>query len=82
MNFLVLTTIFPGDHILLLPAVISGAHIVILLAALLLLFGGKKIPELMGGIGKGIKEFKKASKVDDESNNASKEMPKDETKKE
>jgi sec-independent protein translocase protein TatA len=82
MNFLVLTTIFPVDHILLLPAVISGAHIVILLAALLLLFGGKKIPELMGGIGKGIKEFKKASKVDDESNNASKEMPKDETKKE
>ena len=30
--------------------------------AILLLFGGKKIPELMGGLGKGIKEFKKASK--------------------
>ena len=31
-------------------------------AAILLLFGGKKIPELMKGIGKGIKEFKNAKK--------------------
>lgn len=32
-----------------------------------LIFGGKKLPELMGGLGKGIKEFKKASKdVQDE----------------
>ena len=29
------------------------------------LFGGKKIPELMGGFGKGIKEFKKATKDED-----------------
>tara|TARA_B100000989_G_scaffold270651_1_gene226884 strand:- start:3591 stop:3770 length:180 start_codon:yes stop_codon:yes gene_type:complete len=34
----------------------------IIMLAILLLFGGKKIPELMGGLGKGIKEFKKASK--------------------
>jgi sec-independent protein translocase protein TatA len=33
--------------------------------AILLFFGGKKIPELMKGIGGGIKEFKKASKEDD-----------------
>jgi sec-independent protein translocase protein TatA len=31
----------------------------------LLLFGGKKIPELMRGLGSGIKEFKDASKDDD-----------------
>jgi sec-independent protein translocase protein TatA len=31
-----------------------------------LLFGGRKIPELMKGIGQGMKEFKKASKVEDE----------------
>jgi sec-independent protein translocase protein TatA len=31
-----------------------------------LLFGGKKIPELMKGIGQGMKEFKKASQIDDE----------------
>ncbi len=45
--------------------VISGAHIVIVVIAMLLLFGGKKIPELMGGIGKGMKDFKKAIKEDD-----------------
>jgi sec-independent protein translocase protein TatA len=33
---------------------------------LLLLFGGSKIPELMGGLGKGMKEFKKAMKDDDQ----------------
>jgi sec-independent protein translocase protein TatA len=45
--------------------VISGGHILILVVAMLLLFGGKKIPELMGGIGKGMKDFKKAIKDDD-----------------
>ena len=33
--------------------------------AILLLFGGKKIPELMKGVGKGIKEFKDSSKDED-----------------
>ena len=37
-------------------------QVVIIVAALLLLFGGRKIPELMKGLGSGIKEFKKASK--------------------
>jgi len=45
---------------------ISGGHILIVVIALLLLFGGKKIPELMGGIGKGMKDFKKALKEDDD----------------
>jgi sec-independent protein translocase protein TatA len=42
--------------------VLSGAHVILIIAALLLLFGGQKIPELMGGLGKGMKEFKKAMK--------------------
>jgi sec-independent protein translocase protein TatA len=44
---------------------LSGGHIAILVVAMLLLFGGKKIPELMGGIGKGMKDFKKAIKEDE-----------------
>ena len=34
--------------------------------AILLLFGGKKIPELMKGLGKGVKEFKDATKPEEE----------------
>lgn len=37
-------------------------QVIIILAVVLLLFGGKKIPELMKGLGKGVKEFKDASK--------------------
>ena len=40
-------------------------QIIIIVAVILLLFGGRKIPELMGGLGKGIKEFKKATKEED-----------------
>ena len=40
-------------------------EIFLVLAVVLLLFGGKKIPELMKGIGKGIREFKDASKGED-----------------
>ena len=44
----------------------SGYEIVIILVVVVLLFGGKKIPELMRGLGSGMKEFKKAtSGVDD-----------------
>jgi sec-independent protein translocase protein TatA len=41
---------------------IGGPQIIIILVVVLLLFGGKKIPELMKGLGSGIKEFKNASK--------------------
>lgn len=37
---------------------------VLIAVVILLLFGGKKIPELMRGLGSGIKEFKDASKED------------------
>ena len=44
----------------------SGGHILVIVLVLVLLFGGKKIPELMRGLGEGIREFKKASKVEPE----------------
>ena len=43
-------------------------EILIILAIVLLLFGGKKIPELMKGLGSGVKEFKNAAKDDQTAN--------------
>ena len=43
----------------------SGFELFIIVAVVVMLFGGKKIPELMKGIGKGIKEFKGAVKDDE-----------------
>lgn len=42
-------------------AAIGMPQIILILVIVLLLFGGKKIPELMKGLGKGVKEFKDAS---------------------
>ena len=50
-----------------LPLAIGPWQIVLIVLAVLLLWGGKKIPELMKGLGGGIKEFKKASREDDDS---------------
>ncbi|MCL9804102.1 twin-arginine translocase TatA/TatE family subunit [Flavobacterium amniphilum] len=44
---------------------IGTPEILIILVVVLLLFGGKKIPELMKGLGSGLNEFKKASKGED-----------------
>ena len=52
-------------------------EILVIAVIILLLFGGKKIPELMKGIGSGIKEFKKSVKDDD---NKDKEEDKNNTK--
>jgi sec-independent protein translocase protein TatA len=41
-----------------LIAGLGGTEIAVILVIVLLLFGGRKIPELMRGLGKGIKEFK------------------------
>lgn len=41
---------------------IGGPQVILIIAVVLLLFGGRKIPELMRGLGSGIKEFKNASK--------------------
>jgi len=43
---------------------VGGTQLVIILVVVLLLFGGRKIPELMKGLGNGIKEFKNATKED------------------
>lgn len=45
-----------------LLAILGGQEIIIILIIVLLLFGGRKIPELMKGLGKGMKEFKDAQK--------------------
>jgi sec-independent protein translocase protein TatA len=45
---------------------LSPMHILLVLLVLVLLFGGKKIPELMKGLGQGMREFKKASSNDPE----------------
>jgi len=47
-------------------AMIGAPQIILIIAVVLLLFGGRKIPELMKGLGSGIKEFKKATKEDSE----------------
>lgn len=44
--------------------VVGMPQIILIVVILLLLFGGKKIPELMKGLGSGLKEFKNASKED------------------
>ncbi|MCH4552127.1 MULTISPECIES: twin-arginine translocase TatA/TatE family subunit [Aestuariibaculum] len=44
---------------------IGPLQIALIVIVVLLLFGGKKIPELMRGLGSGIKEFKDASKDDE-----------------
>ena len=49
--------------------IIGPPQIIIRLIVVLLLFGGKKIPELMRGLGKGVKEFKEATKNEEEAEN-------------
>lgn len=47
---------------LVLLGIIGAPEIIIVAIIILILFGGRKIPELMRGLGKGVKEFKDASK--------------------
>ena len=49
-----------------LGAMIGPWQIVLIAVIILLLFGGKKIPDLMKGLGEGIKEFKKATNEKDD----------------
>ena len=44
----------------------SPMHLILIILVIVLLFGGKKIPELMKGLGQGMREFKKASQIDSE----------------
>ncbi|MBL9203643.1 MAG: twin-arginine translocase TatA/TatE family subunit [Opitutaceae bacterium] len=45
---------------------LGGPELLLILAVVLLLFGAKKLPELAKGLGRSVKEFKKASVEDDE----------------
>ncbi len=54
---------------------IGPLEIILILVVVVLLFGGRKIPELMKGIGQGLKEFKKAK--DTEGNDSDKGIAKD-----
>ena len=53
-----------------IPLAIGAPQIILIVVVVLLLFGGKKIPELMRGLGSGIKEFKDASKEDETADSA------------
>lgn len=61
---------------LLISSVILGMfgpwEIVIIVLVVILIFGGRKIPELMRGLGQGMKEFKNATKEDKEDQNTEK----------
>lgn len=61
---------------LVLPLWIGAPQIILIVIVVLLLFGGRKIPELMRGLGSGIKEFKDASKDDETPTNTEEEHKK------
>ena len=60
---------------LFIPLVFSPGpfEIIIILIVVVLLFGGRKIPELMKGLGQGMKEFKKATKDEEKKDSDEKE---------
>lgn len=53
-------------NLFIITGIIGPWQVVLIVAIALLLFGGKKIPELMKGIGQGMKEFKKTMASDEE----------------
>jgi sec-independent protein translocase protein TatA len=60
---------------------LGGQELILILLIILLLFGAQKLPELAKGLGKGIKEFKKAqNEIEDEFNKAVDDSPKKEKK--
>ena len=62
--------------IAMMPLMIGTWEIVAIVAVILLLFGGKKIPELMKGLGKGVKSFKQGmNEVEKEIDNAASDKP-------
>ena len=65
-----------------MPLAIHGWEWIIVALVVLLLFGGKKIPELMRGLGKGVKSFKDGMKeVEGEINDIKKDINSDSEKK-
>jgi sec-independent protein translocase protein TatA len=60
---------------------LSGTELLVVLGVAVLLFGGKKIPEVAKGLGEGIKNFKQAIKTDDDPPAGKKEKEEEEVKK-
>ena len=52
---------------------LGATEIILIVVVILLMFGGKKIPELMRGLGQGIREFKESSRGDKKDNNPEKQ---------
>ena len=52
-------------NLFVIAGMVGPWQVIVIVFALLLLFGGKKIPELMKGLGQGMKEFKKATGTDE-----------------
>ena len=60
--------------------VVGPWQIIIIILAIIILFGGKKIPEIARGLGLGLKEFKKATReIKDEVQNAAKDVEENNT---
>lgn len=68
------------NTLFILPLAIQGWEWIVIALVVLLLFGGKKIPELMRGLGKGVKSFKQGMKeVEADVNEIKKDIESDET---
>lgn len=60
---------------------LGSSEIILIAIVVLVLFGAKKIPEMMQGLGRGIREFKKASKdIEEDVMRPSEDTPKEKTK--
>ena len=59
------------NELVILGFIPSGSEFLILALLILLFFGGKKIPELMRGLGRGVKEFKDAAKGENKDEHSS-----------
>ena len=70
-----------SDMLLIYPLMLGTWEIVAIVLVILLLFGGKKIPELMRGLGKGVKSFKQGmNEVEKEIKEIDEDYNKDEKK--
>ena len=64
-------------NLFVIAGMVGPWQVVIIVFALVLLFGGKKIPELMKGLGQGMKEFKKATDSEDKEKDTDEKESKD-----
>lgn len=64
-------------NLFVIAGMIGPWQVAIIVFALVLLFGGKKIPELMKGLGQGMKEFKKATDTEEKEKDTEEKESKD-----